>query len=550
MLVFCLALPSTHAFLQQQQHDTRAPFARIRPQQSCDDSSLLPKLFSMSTEQEEQAFEAIQSLADFHQGEWKGRANSFAVTPDVAAGVVKRKTSPEYNVAVKLSMTTDQDQQQFSLSETISWDDHSKMAFRSLPVQDTDFDVDAVDASYSLDATTTALSEFPSMLSATEKPCEFLIEHCIATGENRRARCFALYGEDESLIRVIISNEERILGDKASLSSNGDGSTEVASSNSNNAFTAKDLMEMQNDVDRLVDKIVSQMDSRDNPAATPTPSTSFPSPLQNSDVTDSYTKENVSSRLGRLGDGVSSKEGTQDLAPHDITLLELSSGVWLGDAIIRDLPGIASSPMERGRGFGSPQGGTVEKDSWKTKTSRPFGSWGVSVQKIAWRWMWNFGEEIRQVTDVGKALGSPLDPAITKSLAGNVCVDESLSRRIPKEERMVYVDWSQNDSVGFLLGSCAVQVPRYINFDPAATATSRTLNKPFFTEFSVFQSAGDKDDNSAAVLSDIQSADEDMAALPNLICSKISRLYNYEGKLKQGCSSFYTFNRFGPEDTD
>jgi hypothetical protein len=494
---------------------------------------------------EEQAFEAIQSLADFHQGLWKGRANSFTVTPDVAAGVVQRKLSPEYSVAVKLTMS---DKQQFSLSETISWDDNTKMTFRSLPVQDTDFDMDAVDASYSLD--TTMVDNFPAMLSGTEKPCQFLIEHCIATGENRRSRCFALYGQDESLLRVVISNEEKISSDKGS--TNGAGG--MAKGNNNNAFKARDLLEMQDDVDRLVDKFVSNMNQGGTEAPSPTPSSSSSSsssPIPNSG--DGDDEKDLSSRLDRLGESVVSKEGTQNISPHDISLLELSSGVWLGDAIIRDIPGVAGSPMERGRGFGNAPISS-NKDSWKLKVSRPFGSWDVGVQKIAWRWMWNFGEEIRQVVDVGKALGSPLDAVITKSLAGNVCVDESLSRRIPKEERMVYIDWSQHDTVGFLMGSCAVQVPRYINFDPSATSSSRSLNKPFITEFSVFQrtegGTADGNDDSTSRVSDISEVDDDTTILPDLICSKISRLYNYEGKLKQGCSSFFTFKRFGPEDTD
>ncbi|KAG7346795.1 hypothetical protein IV203_005864 [Nitzschia inconspicua] len=495
-----------------------------------------------STSEEEQAFEAIQSLSNFHSGGWRGRANSFTVTPDIAAGVVQRKVSPEYNITVKLAMT---DKQEFSLSETISWEDNNKLAFRTIPMQGTDFDVDAVDASYSLDTTT--LSDFPFILSGTKKSCVFLIEHCIATGENRRSRCFALYGEDESLVRVVISNEERMQGNNRR--TNGAG-------NVDNDFTAKDLLEMQNDVDRLVDKIVSRMNPGDDESSSTTSSSMplSPSPAAPSTDFGDSNSEEKSSALSRLSEIVESSEGSQDLALHDVSLLEISSGVWLGDAIIRDVPGVSSSPTEPGRGFASPQGVASDKDSWKSKVIRPFGSWAVGVQKIAWRWMWNFGEEIRQVVDVGKALGSPLEATFTKSLAGNVCVDESLSRRIPKEERMVYIDWSQHDSVGFLIGSCAVQVPRYLSFDPSAGPTSRALKRPFFTEFSVFQRSegiisGAKENN-ATSLAENKSDDDDAMALPELICSKISRLYNYEGKLKQGCSSFYTFQRFGLEDNE
>ena len=59
--------------------------------------------------------------------------------------------------------------------------------------------------------------------------------------------------------------------------------------------------------------------------------------------------------------------------------------------------------------------------------------------------------------------------------------------------------------------------------------------KPFYTEFCVYQSTG------------IEAKKE---VLPDLYCSKIARLYNYEGKLKQGCSSFYTLNRYLSDEMD
>jgi hypothetical protein len=45
--------------------------------------------------------------------------------------------------------------------------------------------------------------------------------------------------------------------------------------------------------------------------------------------------------------------------------------------------------------------------------------------------------------------------------------------------------------------------------------------------------------------------DESMPALPELLCSKSSRLYSADGGLKQGCTSFFTLQRFGTdEDAD
>ena len=150
--------------------------------------------------------------------------------------------------------------------------------------------------------------------------------------------------------------------------------------------------------------------------------------------------------------------------------------------------------------------------------------------------MWNFGDEIRQVIDIGKAMGAELVGSVSKSLSGSVCVNESLSRRIPKNERMVYIDWT-GDMVGILAGSVTIQVPRYLNFDRAGSKVSA---KPFITEFCLYQSA-------SAQEGDDSSDGEETISLPELYCSKISRVYNFEGKLKQGISSFYKFQRFGVE---
>jgi len=160
--------------------------------------------------------------------------------------------------------------------------------------------------------------------------------------------------------------------------------------------------------------------------------------------------------------------------------------------------------------------------------------------------MWNFEEEIRQVVDAGKSLGSSMDFYLKKSLAGSICLDESFSRRKPKDERMVYIDWGE-DSVGFLLGPFSVQVPRYVNFDPSAT-TSRApaVTKPFYTEFGIFQSAAPYIAPSSDGVIDVT----DNSGLEELCWSKIGRLYNFEGRLKQGCTSFSTFKRFEIEDDD
>jgi hypothetical protein len=459
--------------------------------------SILSLKMSSESGQEDQVVEAIRSLCDFHEGQWQGTAKSFSVLPDVAAGIVQRKMSPSYKVSVKLGLDSNRD---YSIMETFVWDD--KVSSRSLSLNDCNVDVDSVDASYSLDST---LPDFPSEISGTDKLCKFVIEHCIAASENRRTRCFMMYGVDQSLQRIVVCDEER----KAS-----EQPTEKKSEVGSDQLTALDLLEMESDIDRLVNKLTGNVEdeSGDGDNDVLNPDLPEPSPFE------------------KLGQSITSSDGAQPLSSHDISLLELSSGVWLGDAIIRDMPMVPESPSGNGKGFGS----TSERPRSLSKT-KMFGTWSLGLRKISWRWMWNFGDEIRQVMDIGKAMGAGLANSMSKSLAGTVCVNESLSRRIPKDERMVYVDWT-GDMVSVLSGSVSVQVPRYLNFDKGA---SKKAVEPFFTEFCLYQSTED---------GKMDASDEDEGSLPELCCSKISRVYNYAGQLKQGVSSFYTFKRFGVEE--
>ena len=443
---------------------------------------------------DDQAIEALKSMADFHDGQWQGKTKSFTVTADTAAGILQRKDSSVYKTTVKLGL--DVTNRDFTLQETLQWDDDNQVASRKVSLQSSNVDIDAVDGSYSLDQT---LPDLPADLVGTSKLAQFMIEHCLAVSDDCRARCWALYGVDGSLIRVVVSEETRV-------KSTATDQLVETDKDAPKGFTAADLLEMQSDVDRLVDKITGESSS-----------------------TSSSASED---RLGQLTDRIasssssSSNDGEIDLTLHTTSLLELSSGVWLGDVIIRDHPNVATSREQRGQGFGAPK-----KDSSRPSTG--FAEWSVGVQKIAWRWMWNFGQEIRQVNDIGKAMGAELVPGLASSLAGNVCVNEGLSRRIPISDRMVYLDWS-GDDVGFLVGSFSIQLPRYLTFD----RTQNNSRRPLATEFAVYQSApsdASDDENEAA------------AGMPKLVCSRSTRVYNFEGLLKQGCTSFFSFKRFGTE---
>ena len=486
--------------------------------------------FSLSSSlggEEDSVVEAIQSLVDYHQGSWEGQATSFCITHDVAAGIVSRKTSPKYTISVKVGLAQEQMQRSvnppvYALTEIISWGD--KISSRSLPLNDKcNFDVDSVDASYSLDCT---LPDIPPPISGTEKLVQFGIEHCIAASDDRRVRCVVLYGADQTLLRIVVHEENRVKSKEME--------DIIASEDTGNgkSLSAADLLEMQSDVDRLVDKITGNIDQPGNVIDESTSSGNSSSSASTSsyDMMDRLQKSLSSSS------SVSSDSDAQQLVPHTMSLLELTSGVWLGDAVIRDMPMVQEFPTKLGaRGFGSSSKSESSKTP-ATTTPYEFGSWSVGVQKVAWRWLWNYGEKIRQVIDVGKSMGAPMSSSLSRALAGSVCVDESLSRRVPSDQRMVYINWDA-ETVALAQGSVSMQIPRFLSFD--LSASSNRPAKPFVTEFCLYQSSG-KGDLTADTVDD--------TPLPEIVCSKIARVYNHQGThLKQGVSSFYSLSRYGDD---
>lgn len=241
--------------------------------------------------------------------------------------------------------------------------------------------------------------------------------------------------------------------------------------------------------------------------------------------------------------------GSEKLTRYPISLLELASGVWLGDMVLRDKPSIPLVPQEQGQGFG-----TTTKTRGEYFSSHlldgGFAKWSIGVQKAAWRWTWNFDEDVQQIKDYGKAMGAQFAGS-NKSLDGVVCLNEGLSRRIPKQQRMVYVDWGTHNSVSLLMDSFSIQVPRYLDFNKRNERRNNFI--PFTTEFSVYQSGNivGNNDMEANVRNqqyvDSSTESVEMDNLREVVCSKISRVYNFDGLLKQGCTSFYSLQRFGGE---
>jgi hypothetical protein len=400
--------------------------------------------------------EAIDSLQDFHVGQWRcSGALSFTISNDVAAGVLGRVVSPPYCVHV-ISTVNNGPLSDIVITETyctvqkditadgINFSELSESVERKIILSNSNFDIDSVDGSYSLDGQSLPILSIlgiATTTSITDSPF-FGIEHCIAVNDDARARCFLIYStENEQLCRVVVCHETR----------NKTGSSEISSIN--------------------------------------------------------------------------------ELSKHDISLLELCSGVWIGDAVVRDSAMVQMSPISDAskKGFGSV--GKVTKQM-KSKDKPPLCSWTLGVQKFSWRILWNFDEEIRQIVELGRGMGARLENALVNSnRMGSVCPTPRVLRRTSKSERIVFIDWE--DAVGFVCGCVAIYAPQYRKFD-----FTRRI-RPFYTQFAVFQS-----NTTSTATNDAFSTQ----IFQELVCSKISRLYNYEGTLKQGVTSYSTLQRFDIEE--
>jgi hypothetical protein len=147
---------------------------------STSSSSTAQRMFSSdnNANAEDTAEEAVQSLANFHVGSWRGTAQSFGVSADVAAGILMRRKSLPYTVDVTLtSKNAWQEKMEWMPSPTSDTVLIPEPSVRSINFAASNMDVDAVDASYSLDVT---LPDISSTLVGSDQLQQFLVEHCIA----------------------------------------------------------------------------------------------------------------------------------------------------------------------------------------------------------------------------------------------------------------------------------------------------------------------------------------------------------------------------------
>ena len=99
---------------------------------------------------------------------------------------------------------------------------------------------------------------------------------------------------------------------------------------------------------------------------------------------------------------------------------------------------------------------------------------------------------------------------------------------------LICIDYDMGATVGVYIGSLHIRIPRFLpNF--SADASGNNNNQAFYTEFGVFQSR--------RTIPEGATMFDDDAELPEVFYSKLSRLYNGDGSLKQGVSTFYSLKR-------
>ena len=119
--------------------------------------------------------------------------------------------------------------------------------------------------------------------------------------------------------------------------------------------TQQDLLAMSGDIDHIVDKIVGKMEIKGD----------HTSRVAND---ASEEQERLDRRLKQAMQA-SPNEEEATLTLYPMSLLELSSGVWFGDSIVRDSKNLTASPYDTGSGF-SAKRTSITPTQMKTKATK------------------------------------------------------------------------------------------------------------------------------------------------------------------------------------
>lgn len=410
--------------------------------------------FPNEQELAQQKIETAQSLSDFNNGEWMGKAYGFQIKSanDVTSKISKQLLLEKYYVSVSIT-------EALSLRESYSTyendeEEYGEIVGRTVDLQnmENNVDIDSVDGSYSLDFNEDENDQILPFLQITEKDIKLGIEHSFAVTDQERIRLFAFYGTDDELVQIVLLEEEKLKGNTLSIPSK---------SSSEKKEDMVDLMTL--DIDNFLSNINVQQSSNDI-IDTPKESTSKKSDTRMQELIEAVNKNNNELTTFPSKDN---EEGDEEFVidRHPVTLFSLCSGVWLGDVVVRDHPkqkhNSSSSSINKKKGFGGSNTGKPSPKSQKNDGSK-FAEWNTGVQKIALTYRWDYMKNLKSRIDMGRSMGVMTSTKMPLIQSGTL-TQNYMARGKNPEERLSVIDWTgggvdQQGYLGILSGSIYAKV--------------------------------------------------------------------------------------------
>ncbi len=443
----------------------------------------------------QQKSEALRSLSNFHDGKWI--CDGGAISSDASGNNIMRSAPFESTISTRIGVAN-RNGDALKLVETISWkqnqgksqnessDDKelgcSDMIFGRVSPIGSSLDIDSVDGSYSV---------HPNGVDDDSNSSTSVLPQSLSGIETDRVTSIVEHC-------LVASETERVrcflVYGKQKMQTEG-------SSEKGNTF----------DEQRLIRVVISHEHKADE-----------------GNKIDDLIRDVVGSgddRLNQLSSAMSGDDEMGKMKNYPINMLTLSLGPWLGDAVIRErsfnslLPRGKDTTNKSSKGFGGPPKQTHPK---KMGHESGFGEWVLGVQKLAMTFKYDFDSNVRQTLELGKSMGVFIDDWPKQS--SGVIYDDRMSRRIKSEDRSMFIDFNDGGYCGFIFGSVFIKASRFL------TPLRQGSQLPMLTEFAIFQKA----ESSIIEVNDSNAE--------NVFMSRITRLYDDEGNLKTGCTSFFTLH--------
>lgn len=499
-------------------------------------------------------------------------AITYAVPMDPAGGLKKGRISKPYKSSVKIDMgelmSNNQKEKGLRLVESIQFDQSTLPFVRSISLGE-NVDVDSVDSSYSLDdmlpsASNTEDEDYaPLPLLPTQllngigpTSVEFVVGHTLAVSELERSRCFLLYGCINDVTDNTSDKEPTMEDDDFAILA-ARTAAENAKRKRGNDQTVKDdrsyrlvglilaeekkVMPKQVDTDTTTRTSLLKSD-KESESNAPSPLDFLEIKGQNEDEEEDKMErlmkslENHNKKVIDQGMGTSDQTASE-MQLYNVGMFGLTSGVWLGDAFIRE--SIVPSKLQQtsSKGFGKKE----ESKGSETKEDR-FATWSLGVQKVTMQFEWDYGTSMAQRYNFGRCMGTATSLSSMANIRSEGLIVVNEARRMKKrEEKRVIFDFDGGNYLAGLIGSSYFRAPRYMTFSQQSQNIHR---EPYLTEYMIFFRPKSDESSSSAATTSLGSIEADIDTVPEYYCSRTSRLYNsQDGSLMQGSTAFFALQQ-------